>query len=163
MHSGLQDEEILELLWKESWWTLREGVKSLKNHHVEPPWRTPLNKRMIKRKERVVENTRWNLVRIYIDLRDNIIARAWNSGKERWALEAKNMYDEPLRNKELNQLDERRIRITLCLSFTNLNWWQSTDLAYYFFPLKGLRDIAQTWEGLQRTTGRIETMNELVW
>ena len=41
---------ILELLRKESRWTLREGIKSLMNHHVEPPWRTPINKRIMKRK-----------------------------------------------------------------------------------------------------------------
>ena len=29
---------------RKSWWTLREGIKSLMNHHVEPPWRTPATK-----------------------------------------------------------------------------------------------------------------------
>ena len=35
--------------------------------------------------------------------------------------------------KKLDYLDETIIRITLCLSFTNLNRWQATDLAYYLF------------------------------
>ena len=35
--------------------------------------------------------------------------------------------------KKLDHLDETIIRITLCVSFTNLNWWQATDLAYYLF------------------------------
>ena len=35
---------MLELLWKESQWTLRKGNKSLINHHVVPPWRTPVTK-----------------------------------------------------------------------------------------------------------------------
>ena len=34
----------LELLRKESQWTLRDWIKSLMNHHVEPPWRTPVIK-----------------------------------------------------------------------------------------------------------------------
>ena len=38
--------------------------------------------------------------------------------------------------KKLDHLDGTIIRITLCISFTNLNWWQTTDLAYYLFPLK---------------------------
>ena len=33
----------------------------------------------------------------------------------------------------INHLDEIRIRIMLCVYFTNLNWWQATDLAYYLF------------------------------
>ena len=40
----------LELLRNESWWTLREGIKSLMNYHVEPLWRTPVNKRITKMK-----------------------------------------------------------------------------------------------------------------
>ena len=38
--------------------------------------------------------------------------------------------------KKLDHLDETIIRITLCVSFTNLNWWQATDLAYYLFFLR---------------------------
>ena len=37
------------------------------------------------------------------------------------------------RKKKLDHLDETTISITLCVSFTNLNWWQATDLAYYLF------------------------------
>ena len=33
----------------------------------------------------------------------------------------------------IHLLDETKIRITLYLSFTNLDWWQATDLAYYLF------------------------------
>ena len=39
----------------------------------------------------------------------------------------------------INHLDETRIRIMLCISFTNLNWWQATDLAYYLFSLKRIK------------------------
>ena len=46
--------------------------------------------------------------------------------------------------KKLDQLNETIIRITLCVSFTNINWWQATDFAYYLFFLKRLkREIAQ--------------------
>ena len=64
LHSGLQYEESLSFLEKNLDEKVGEGIKSLMDHYVEPPWRTPLNKRMIKRKERVVENTRWSLVKI---------------------------------------------------------------------------------------------------
>ena len=33
--------------------------------------------------------------------------------------------------KKLDHLDETIIRITIYAFFTNLNWWQATDLAYY--------------------------------
>ena len=35
--------------------------------------------------------------------------------------------------KELNHLEEIRIRFIVCLSFIKLNWWQAMDLAYYLF------------------------------
>ena len=35
--------------------------------------------------------------------------------------------------KKLDHSDETIIRITLCVSFNNLNWWKATDLAYYLF------------------------------
>ena len=44
MHSGLQDEENLSSLEKNLDKKVREGIKSLMNHHVEPPWRTPVTK-----------------------------------------------------------------------------------------------------------------------
>ena len=53
---------ILELLWKESWWTLQEGIKSLMNHHVEPPWRTPVIKEWsneMKDEKNKVEALQW--------------------------------------------------------------------------------------------------------
>ena len=42
-----------------------------------------------------------------------------NQEKKDETIETKNL--KSLRNKELNILDETRIRITLCVSFTNLN------------------------------------------
>ena len=90
---------MLELPRNESRWKLREGNKSLMNHHVEPPWRTPLNKRMIKWKEK----GSWkHKVKPCNDL-DEALRRdkveTWNSGKERWTNEIKNL--KGLRNKEL--------------------------------------------------------------
>ena len=80
---------MLELLWKESQWTLGEGIISLMNHHVAPWWRTPVNKRMTKRKgswkhkvkpcNDLDETLRWDKV------------ETWNSRKERRALETKNL------------------------------------------------------------------------
>ena len=65
--------------------------------------------------------------------------------------------------QELDHLDETIIRITLCVSFTNLIDDEQTDLAYYLFLLKRIKiDIAPTREGLQRNTDIIETTNELI-
>ena len=47
-----------------------------------------------------------------MDLRDDIIERAWNSGKRKdETIETENLMS--LRNKELNLLNETRIIITL--------------------------------------------------
>ena len=73
-----------------------------------------------------------------MDLHDDIIERAWNSGKRK---------DETIENQEfihheqtpkegIYHLDETRIRIMLCVSFTNLNWWQATDLACHLLFLR---------------------------
>ena len=58
--------------------------------------------------------------------------------------------------KELNHLEEIRIRFIVCLSFIKLNWWQAMDFAYYLFFLKRI----EKWHiaNLRRsswTTGRI--------
>ena len=45
------------------------------------------------------------------------------------------------RKKKLDHLDETMIRIMLCVSFTNLNWWQAADLAYYLFFLRDWKEI----------------------
>ena len=53
---------ILELLWKESRWTLREVIKSLINSHVEPPWRTPVIKewsKEVKDEKNKIEALQW--------------------------------------------------------------------------------------------------------
>ena len=74
--------------------------------------------------------------------RDNA-EKAWNSGRSWTHIIEKLM---PLRTPEegINHLDEKRTRIMLCVSFTNLDWWQAMDLAYYLFSLKRIkRDIAQ--------------------
>ena len=56
---------------------------------------------------------------IQMDLRGDIIAGGWNSKKkeEDETIETEN-FDEPP-EQGINHLDETRIRITLCLSFTN--------------------------------------------
>ena len=54
--------------------------------------------------------------------------------------EKNDMMNNSGKNK-IDYLDETIIRITLCVSFTNLDWWQAMDLAYYLFSYKGLREI----------------------
>ena len=53
---------MVELPWKESLWTLQEGIKSLMNHHVESPWRTPVVKEWsneMKDEKNKVEALQW--------------------------------------------------------------------------------------------------------
>ena len=109
---------MLELPRKESRWKLREGIKSLMDPSCRTFMKNSGNKRMIKRKEGEIENAWWRLAMIYMDLRDEIIERGWNSGKiEDETIEIRSLMS--LRNRKLSSLDETRIRITLCLSFTN--------------------------------------------
>ena len=125
---------------------------SLMNHHVEPPWRTPVTKEWSNEKKdekSKVEALQWLDEALRWDKE-----KTWNSGKERWTNGNTNLMS--LQNRELNSLNETRIRNALCLSFTNLiddkQWiWHTT-----YSRCNGLkRDIAWTWEGLQRSTGRI--------
>ena len=59
-----------------------------------------------------------------MELRDEIERKTWNSGKEKD--EASRTEKNDMMNnsgeKKLDYLDETIIRITLCPSFTNLNW-----------------------------------------
>ena len=121
---------MLELLWKESRWTLREGIKSLMNHHVEPPWRTPINKGM-KRKRNLkhkvnpcndLDESSWWYNWEILELQESMKHLNWEF-----------THHEQTPEERIHYLDEARIRIMLCVSFTNLNWWQATDLAYYLF------------------------------
>ena len=109
---------MLELLRKESQWTLGEGIIYLMNHHVEHPWRTPVTKRMMKTE---VKRSWEQKVKPWNDLDESSrrynAEKLGNQEKKDETNETKNL--KSLRNKELNLLDETRIRITLCLSFTN--------------------------------------------
>ena len=117
------------------------------------PWRTTKlshrensgNKRMIKRKRS------WkHKVRRCDDL-DGASRRDKAKNLKLWKRKDEESWTEKcdmMNNsgtKKLDHLDETIIRITLCVSFTNLNWWQATDFAYYLFSLKKRlnRDIAQ--------------------
>ena len=116
----------------------------------EPPCRASMknsgNKRMTKRKRS------WkHKVKPCDDLdgasrRDNAENLELRKKDEQQA--AKNFIPPGQTLKErINHLDETRIRIMLCVSFTNLNWWQATDLAYHLFLKKGLREI---WRKLEK-------------
>ena len=65
----------------------------------------------------------------------------------------------------INHLDETIIRITLCVSFTNLNWWQATDFGILLILVeKGLkRDIAQLGKVFNEPSVGLERTNELIW
>ena len=44
LHFGMQDEEYLSSSKKNLDESFEKEFKSLMNHHVEPPWRTPVTK-----------------------------------------------------------------------------------------------------------------------
>ena len=124
-------------------WRVITSREILKNHWRmkrildEPPCRAYMknsgNKRMIERKRS------WkHKVKPCNDLHGAL--RRYN----RENLELRKRKDEASRTKKcdmmnnsgkkkLDHLDETRIRIMLSSSFTNLYWWQATDLAYYLF------------------------------
>ena len=91
--------------------------------------------------------------------RDDIIEKTWNSGKGKdetlerritssWTISGR---------KELNHLDEIRIRFIVCLSFIKLNWWQTMDFAYYLFFLKSFeKRYSANLRKSSWTTGKIE-------
>ena len=126
------------------------------NHYVEPPWRTPVTIRMIKRKEREVEKHK-------VKPCDDLDESQWWYNWKRLELREKEKNETieisklmSLRSRELNHLDETRVRITLCLSFINLNWWRANGFGIILILVKKIKKgMAPTSEGLQRTTGRI--------
>ena len=64
--------------------------------------------------------------------------RKLNSRKEKLKTLGTRIYSSRTNSgrKELNHLDEIRIRFIICLSFIKLNWWQAMDFSYYLFFLK---------------------------
>ena len=122
---------MLELLWKEYRWTLREGIKSFMNRHVEPPWRT-----------RVIRNDQTKGKRSWkhkVNPCNDLDGSPWQfelgtpGKREDEQLTTRISHCERTPEERIHHLDEARIRIMLCVSFTNLSWWQATDLAYYLF------------------------------
>ena len=69
MHSRLQEEESLSFLEENLNEKLGEGIKSLMNHHLEPPWRTPVNKGMKRKRS---WKPKVNPCNDSMDLRDEI-------------------------------------------------------------------------------------------
>ena len=126
----------------------------------EPPCRASMknsgNKRMIKRngnlKRTPGETLQW--------LDEALKWYNWNNLERRKEkmnnLEPIVWYHERTPEEGINHLEETRIRITLCLGFTNLDWWQATDLGILLILVERIKiDIAQTWEGLQWFADRI--------
>ena len=149
----MQDEECLNSSKQNMCWapclflsiawlilTSREILKNnwrMKRILDEPPCRASMknsgNKRMIKRKRS------WkHKVKPCDDLdgasrRDNAENLELRKRKDEASRTEKCDMMNNSGKKKLDHLDETIIRIMLCVSFTNLNWWQATDLAYYLF------------------------------
>ena len=149
----MQDEECLDSTKQNMCWTPclfleysladHNSEKILKNKTRmkgildEPPCRASMknsdNKRMIKRNGKLKRTPgealqwldealkwyNWNNLELQKEKMNNLEPRIW--------------YHERTPKERIKHLDETRIRIMLCVSFTNLDWWQATDLAYYLF------------------------------
>ena len=145
----MQDEECLNSSKQNMCWapclslsiawriiTSREILKNkwrMKRILDEPSCRASMknsgNKRMIERKRS------WKYkVKPCDDLdgasrQDNAKNLEFRKRKDEASWTVKNDMMNNSGKKKLDYLDETIIRITLCVSFTNLNWWQGTDLA----------------------------------
>ena len=100
----------------------------------------------------------WNDLELRKEKMNNLEPRMWYDEQTPERRDEQLRTDKliPLRTPEegINHLDETRTRIMLCVSFTNLNWWQAMDFGILLIPVERIKiDIAQPWEGLQRTTG----------
>ena len=76
----------------------------------------------------------------YMDLRDDESLelgekKRWNNWKREF------IHHEQTPKEGIYHLDKTRIRIMLCLSFTNLNWWQATDCIQLILVGTTKRDI----------------------
>ena len=146
---------MLELLWKESWWTLREEIESLINHHVKPPWRTPVRKEWTtKMKDKRIRLKPCN------DLDGSSWWYNWNNfelRKERWTTWTENLMN--LRNSELitwkNNSKDYAMRILHQFKLMTNNGFGILLILKERIKI----DIATTWECLQRNIGGIETTN----
>ena len=130
------------LFWSMAWWILtpREILKNnwrMKRILDEVPCWSSMknydNKRMIKRKGKLKRTLgealqwldealkwyNWSNLELQKEKMNNLEPRIW--------------YHERTPEEGINHLDETRIRIALCLVFTNLDWWQATGLAYYLY------------------------------
>ena len=152
----MQDEECLNsskqnmcwapcLFWSMVWriMTSREILKNnwrmKKKILDEPSCRDSMknsgNERMIERKRS------WkHKVKPCNDLDGTLQWNNWESlelqKEKNEASRTENVIWWPTPERKMNHLDETRIRIMLCVSSTNLNWWQATDLAYYYSSWK---------------------------
>ena len=107
-------------------------------NHEEPPWRTPVTKRLWDRvkEERIRWALRWFRWRFRRNGQGNL-----NSGKEkRKHLKLEFISQEQTLKEGINHFEEIRIRFIVCLSFIKLNSCQAMDFAYYLFVLKRIEN-----------------------
>ena len=146
---------MLRLLWKESQWTLREGIKSLMNHHVEPPWRNSSNKMMIKRKRSWKHKvkpcndldgaSRWHN-------RENLELR-----KEKMNTRTENYFImNNIRKKRIESPQGNKNKIYCMLILHQIKLMTSNEFGILLIVVERIkRDIAQAWEGIDGTTSGI--------
>ena len=108
---------MLELLQQESWRTLREWIKSLMNHHVEPPWRTLVIK----------DDKRKRSWEHKVKPCDDLDGASRQDNAEN--LELRKKVEQHITEKfipvwtpveRIKHLDETRTRIMLCVSITHI-------------------------------------------
>ena len=143
--------------------TIAQWKESLTNHHVEPPWRTPVIKgwsKEVKDEKNKIEAFQW--------LDEALKWYHWNNlelRKEKIKHPKPRMwYDEPLQKEEIRSHGWNNTNNYIMLILHQFKLMTSNGFGILLILVKRIKiEIAQTWEGLQRTTGRIwKTTNELI-
>ena len=133
-----------------------------KNCWGTPEWRIEKVVPTMKRIWKILEKDNWlMIIHSYVKLCNDITEKTWHSGKKEEQLKSRILMN--LRNKELiTWMNKNKNYVMHILHQFKL--MISNGFGILLILVERIkRDIAQTWEGLQRTTGRIETTNKLIW
>ena len=94
-----------------------------------------------------------------------IMRKTWNSRKNRWNTRTENYFImNNLRKKRIESPQGNKNKIYCMLILHQIKLMTSNGFGILLIPVETIkRDIAQAWEGVDGTTGRIETTNKLIW
>ena len=92
--------------------------------------------------------------------------KTWNSGKKRWNTRTENFFImNNLRKKRIESPRGNKNKIYCMLILHQIKLRRSNGFGILLLPVEKIkRDIVQTWEGIDGTTGGIwkQRMNELI-